>query len=389
MRRGLRLAAFALALAGAAKAQNAAHDYTRFTLPEGWVRNDEQRYGSWSPAGGGVTLSIFTRFGDDDAEDTLEDFIERSEQGETVIDGGEPEDISNDDFDVYRQERRVRDASGRNVRRLYLAADKDDRGTVIVIEGDEANFGRVEREARSIISSLTLMDASEPAPGMREPDERAGEGGLDGFYIADGERGFLNVATMGWAYGQRPEALYFDPLGGVYRGAPARFDIDIIHLCTAATAWRCGRYRIEGQTLVLRWSDGSEERRALSQDGETIRLNERAFRLALAGGVAPGGAFKMIDAFNTGDWSANDGEGEAVTYSIRFLEDGQFQLTGISGFRNPRILARITTAGRYKLDGRSLTLVYANGSSEVLGFARFPSGEGDHLLVGGRVFAAP
>ncbi|MFT3808834.1 MAG: hypothetical protein QM698_02860 [Micropepsaceae bacterium] len=389
MRCGLRLAAFALALAGAAQAKDTAYDYARFVLPEGWVRNDEQRYGSWSPAGGGVTLSIFTRFGEEDAEDTLEDFIERSGKDETVIDAGKAEDISNDDFDVYRQERRVRDAAGRTVRRLYLTADKDDRATLIVIEGDDANFGRVEREARGIISSLTLMDASEPAPQMAEPDELPGEGGLDGFYIASGARGFLDVGTMRWAYGERPEALYFDPLGGVYRGAPARFDIDVIHSCAAATAWRCGRYRIEGSVLVLRWSDGSEERRTLSQEDETIRLNDRAFRRATGGGAALSGAFVFSDAFNAGDWPLRDAEREPIDYSIRFLEDGQFQIKGLSGFRNPRFAARVTASGRFKLDGHSLTLVYASGASEVLGFARFPSGEGSRLLVGGKVFAAP
>lgn len=388
MRRGLRLAAFALALAGAAQAKDTAYDYTRFVLPEGWVRNDETRFGSFSPAGGGATLSILTRFGDDDAEDTLEDFIERSEAGETVVSEGEPEDISNDDFDVYRQERRTRTADGRTVRRLYLTADKEDRGTVIVIEGDEANFGRIEGEAREIISSLTLMDG-DAMPEMREPEELPGEGGLDGFYIAGGARGFLDVATMRWAYGERPEALYFDPLGGVYRGAPARFDIDVIHSCTTATAWRCGRYRIEGATLVLRWSDGSEERRTLSQEGEAIRLNERVFRPAPGGGASPTGAFKLADVFNTGDWPAKDGDGQDVDYSIRFLEDGQFQLQGVSGFRNPRARAGQTVTGRFKIDGHSVTLVYVSGASEVVGFARFQLNGQDAMLVGGRVFAAP
>lgn len=389
MRRGLRLAAWALALAGTAAAEPAAYDYARFELPAGWVRNDETRFASYSPPGGGVTLSIFTRFGDDDAEDTLEDFIERAEKGETVLDGGKAEDISNDDFDVYRQERRVRDADGRIVRRFYLAADKDDRATLVVIEGDEANYGGVEREARGIVSSLTLQDASEPAPEMREVEERAGEGGLDGFYVAAGKRGFLDVATMRWAYGERLEALYFDPLGAVYRGAPARFDIDVVHSCAAATAWRCGRYLIEGSTLVLRWADGTVERRALTREGDAIRLNDRLFSPASGGGASPAGAFAMVDLFNAGDWPAKDADREPIAYSIRFLDDGQFQLRGVDGFRSQRVSARTVAAGRFKIDGHSLTLVYASGASEVVGFARFPSGDGERFLIGGKAFVQP
>lgn len=386
MRRGLRLAAFALALAGTAAAEPAAYDYARFVLPEGWVRNDEQRYASFSPSGGGVTVSILTRFGDDDAESTLEDFVERSEQGETSLSRTEPEDISNDDFDVFRQETRSRDGGGRVIRRFYLAADKDDRGTVIAIEGDEANYGRVEAESRAIVSSLTLL-GDEP-PALHELEDKPGEGGLDGFYISGGARGFLDVSTMRWAYGERPEALYFDPLGGVYRGAPARFDIDVFNSCVAETAWRCGRYRIEGQSLALRWADGTTERWPFAQDGETIRMGDRVFRPAIGGG-APNGAFAMRDAFNTGDWPKTDADENAISYSIRFLDDGQFQLQGVSAFRNARVGAGRSSSGRFKIDGRSLTLVYASGASEVVGFARFPSEDGEAFLIGGRVFAKP
>lgn len=387
MRRGLRLAAFALALAGAAAAEPAAYDYTRFTLPDGWARNDEQRYSSYAPAGGGVTLSIFTRFGDDDAEDTLKAFVRRSEEGETSLSRSRPEDISGDVFDVYRQETRSRDAEGRVIRRFYIAADKSGRGTVIVIAGDEANYGRLEAEARGIISSLRLVD-DEP-PVFRDPEDLPGEGGLDGFYLAGGARGFLDVGTMRWAYGERPEALFFDPLGGVYRGAPARFDLDVAHACTEATAWRCGRYRIEGQAILLRWADGSSERRAFAREGEAIRLGERVFRPASGGGASPSGVFVLADLFNTGDWPARDGDRKPVTYAIRFLEDGRFQLQGVSGFRNPRVGAAISTAGRFKIDGHSLTLVYTSGASEVVGFARFPSGGGERFLIGGKVFVQP
>lgn len=387
MRRGLRLAAFALALAGTAAAEPAAYDYTRFVLPDGWVRNDEQRYASYSPAGSGVTVSIFTRFGDDDAEETLEDFVARAEKGETSLSRSEPEDISNDDFDVYRQETRSRDADGRVVRRFYLAADKDDRGTVVAIEGDEANYGRVETEARAIVSSLTLVDDAEPA--LLDLEDQPGEGGLDGFYLADRSRGFFDVSVMRWAQGARPEALYFDPLGGVYRGAPARFDIDVFNSCTGATAWRCGRYRIEGGVLALRWADGTSERRSFAREGDTLRIGDLAFHAAPGGGVSPNGAFALIDAFNTGDWPAKDGDGAEIAYAIRFLDDGQFQLQGVSAFRNPRVGAGRSAAGRFKIDGHSLTLVYTSGASEVVGFARFPSENGERLLIGGRVFGKP
>jgi len=387
MRCGLRLAALALALGGAAHAQNAAFDYTRFVLPEGWVRNDEQRYASFSPAGGGVTVSILTRYGDDDAEDTLEDFVARTEKGEESLSRSEPEDISNDDFDVYRQETRSRDGDGRVIRRFYLAADKNDRPTVIAIEGDEANYGRIEKEARGIVQSLTLVDDAPQA--VEDPPDRAGEGGLDGFYIAGGKRGFLDVATMRWAYGERPEALYFDPLGQVYRGAPARFDIDVFNSCAPPTAWRCGRYRIEGDTIALRWADGTTERRSFTQDGEMLRIGDRDFRPAPGGGGSPAGGFALVDAFNTGDWPQKDGDGEAISYSIRFLDDGQFQLQGVSAFRSPRVDAKTWVSGRFKIDRHSVTLVYASGASEVLGFARFPASDGERLLIGGKVFAAP
>jgi hypothetical protein len=385
MRCGLWLAA--LAFTGAASAGPVAYDYTRFELPDGWVRNDEQRYASFSPAGGGVTVSIFTRFGDDDAEGTLEDFVERSETGEESLSRSEAEDISNDDFDVYRQETRARDKEGRIIRRFYLAADKDDRGTVIAIEGDEANYVRVEKEARAIVTSLTLVD-DEPAT-VRDLEEKAGEGGLDGFYVSGGARGFFDVATMGWAYGERPEALTFDPLGGVYRGPPARFDIDIYNSCTGETAWRCGRYRIEGSVLALRWADGTIERLPFAQDGDAIRLGDRVYRPAPGGGASPSGAFAFTDAFNTGDWPQKDEDGNAIAYSIRFLDDGQFQLQGVSAFRTPRVAAGQAATGRFKIDGHSVTLVYTNGASEVLGFARFPAEGGERLLIGGKVFAAP
>ncbi len=388
MRRGLWLAA--LALCGSALAGPAAYDYTRFVLPDDWVRNDEQRYASYSPPGGGVTLSILTRFGDDDAEDTLEDFIARAEKGETVIDAGKAEDVSNDGFDVYRQERRVRDADGRTVRRFYLAADKDDRATVIVIEGDEANYGRAETAARGVVSSLALMDkgAGEKA-APSELEEMAGEGGLDGFYVADPKRGFLNVNTMRWAYGVRPAALYFDPLGDVYRGAPARFDIDVFNACNADTAWRCGRYRIEGGEIVFRWADGSTERRPLQRDGEALRIGGLTFDPAPGGGAVPVGGFPWSDEFNTGDWPARDGDRKDVAYSIRFLEDGRFELRGVSGFRNPKVGAGILTGGRFRIDGHSVTLVYTSGASEVVGFARFPGDSGERLLIGGKVFGKP
>ena len=382
----LRLAAFALALAGAAAAEPAAYDYTRFVLPEGWVRNDEQRYGSYSPPGGGVTLSILTRFGRDDADDTLKAFVRRSERDEESLDRSRPERLSTDGFRVFRQETRSRAADGRLMRRYYLAADKARRATVVVIEGDEANYGRVEAEARGIVSSLRLVDDEQPA--LSAPEDLAGEGGLDGLYVAGGARGFLDVGTMRWAYGERLEALYFDPLGGVYRGPPARFDVDVFQTCVAATAWRCGRYRIEGQVMLLRWADGSVERRSFAAEGDALRLGDKLFRPAGGGGTASG-AYAMADLFNTGDWPVEDGDRKIVPYAIRFLDDGRFQLTGVSGFRNPRVGAAVTAAGRFKIDGNALTLVYTSGSSEVVGFARFPGTGGELLLIGGKVFMQP
>lgn len=388
MLRGVLLAAFALA--GAAAAQPAAYDYARFALPDDWIRNDEQRFASYSPQGGGVAVSILTRFGDDDAEDTLEDFVERTEKGETSLDRSEPEDISNDDFDVYRQTTRSRAKDGRTLRRFYLAADKDDRATVVVIEGDEANYGRLETAARSIVSSLTLMDKGEGevAP-LVDLEERPGEGGLDGFFVATPERGYLDVGAMRWAWGERPEALYFDPLGGVYRGAPGRFDIDLAHTCVQATAWRCGRYRIEGGALVMRWADGTTERRSYMAEGEDLRIGGQLFQPAEGDGETPSGAFVYADLFNTGDWPPTDGDRKSVSYTIRFLEDGRFQLQGISGFRSQRAGANQSAAGRFKIAGHTLTLVYANGASEVVGFAQFPGDGARRLLIGGKVFAAP
>lgn len=373
-----------LLLIGAAAAQPVAYDYARFDLPDGWVRDEETRYASFSSPDGAATIAILTRLGDDDADDLLESFVSQVEVGETSIERSEPEDLSNDDFAVVRQMTLSRDAGGRMIQRLYTAADPDETGVVIVAAAERSVFAGLEPDIRATLASMKLVSPKQAAPAPQFPEARPGDGGLDGLYTGSGERSFLDFAGgVAWHRSNRLALYYFDPLGEVYRGAPARFDIALFGTCGAADAWRCGRYRLEGDVIALRWADGTMENRPFARDGDRIRIGGMALDPPGALVAVPSGAFAYVDSFNTGYWLAD----AQSTPTIRFLDDGHFELGGVSGFASARVGEGIAATGRVKMAGRTLTLVYATGASEVIGIASFSAFGRDVLLLGGRIFA--
>jgi hypothetical protein len=360
-------------------AQPAHYAYIQFDLPDGWIRLDETQYGAFASPDGALTVSLVARLGDDDAEDTLEAFVARAETDETV-ERGEPQQLSDDPIDVWRQETTATAKDGRLFRRLYTSAAPGDVATVIVVSGEPVAWAAHGEAARALLASLRLTAPNAAERVSSALEEQPGEGGLDGVYVAKGKRDALAAGKLAWGTEDRIALLYFDPLGDVYRGPASLFDVAAFDRCDGDAAWRCGRYRIEGNEIALRWRDGTTERRAFARSESGLTIGAGAYRAAdLTGVPGPSGAFVLKDVFN-------QAYPQAV---VRFLEDGKFVLEGVDSLRRPAFGEGRTAAGKFRLASRTMTLVYANGASEVVGFARLPSDEGSEILLGGMLFAAP
>ena len=385
LRRVLSAALAAVALIGAAAAEPVSYGYLSFEPPPGWRRNDEAAYASFSPADEpGVTLAIFLDLGDDGAEDALEAFVARAE----AASGGAreaAEEVEGGAYKIWRQDAEGLDELGAAYRRHYVALSPDGRDTAIVFGGDRAAFARWRAEAAEAIRSIAVTDGEAASPWTAAPDALPGEGGLDGLYVARQSRPFISAEDGGWSRAERLDFMAFDELGGVYRGAPQRLGAALFEGC--APAWRCGRYRVLNDEIVLRWADGTAERLGFrrTEDG-TIRLGATAMARVKLSAAPPVGAFVYRNRTNRSDWPSRDADGEPLALVANFGEDGRFTLSGFTGFGAPRFGRDVETAGRYRTTRGEMTLVSAGSSSDVVTFAPLP-GDGGEIVIGGRVFA--
>jgi len=382
-----RSALFACAaalLAGAASAAVVAYDYVTLEVPDGWSRLDERAMAVFASPDGALTVTVLTRLGDDDPDDALESFVEAAEAGDRAAARGEAEEVHEEPFELWRQETATRLSDGRIVRRLYESADAAGTATIVAVSGEQAAWDRDGADARAMLASLFVAAPDAAPPPALAVDALPGDGGIEGLYMATGRRSFLAAATRAWTEGERTEVLLFDPLGEVYRGAPRRLDATAFEACAGAQAWRCGRYRIEGAEINLRWADGTTERRTFAEDGVELRLGGRSYRRAPARGANPEGLYEARDDFNAGLAGA-----AGAKASVRFQDDGRILIEGFESFRAAHaggFASGASAGGRFKVDGRSMSLVYVRGASEVLGFAEFPDSDGALILLGGMVF---
>ena len=372
--------AAATLLAGAASATVVAYDTVTLDVPDCWTRLDERGMASFASADGGLTLTVLTRRGDDDPDDVLDAFVEAAEAGETAGERSEPEEVREDPFELWRQETATATADGRAYRRIYVAAAAGGSATVAVLSGEQAAWALNGTEGRRILDSLFVAPPDVAPPSAPPVEPLPGDGGLEGVHAASTRRSYLAWPALAWTEAERLDLLLFDPLGEVYRGAPPRFDASAFERCGGPDAWRCGRYRIEGGEIALRWGDGTSERRAFAREADGLRIGGRLYASAPPRAPAPEGRYEARDLFNAGLGSAG---------ALRFLEDGQIALEGFRTFKDAAesgFRSGLSAGGRFKLAGAEITVVYASGGSEVLGFARLPGEDGERLLIGGMVF---
>ncbi|HEX4985072.1 MAG TPA: hypothetical protein VFV71_03260 [Burkholderiales bacterium] len=140
------------------------------------------------------------------------------------------------------------------------------------------------------------------------------------------------LETQPWIFlpGNRA-ARVFPYGGGDSFDAPAR--------CLPDT---CGSYRIEGGTLSVRWDNGRTDRWAFAATGEGITLDGTLFRPARP----------MTEAALAGEWTGSGDSGNALANVYRFERGGNF--TFGSG--------RQGVSGRYRLQGLTLVLAFADGT---------------------------
>jgi hypothetical protein len=371
-------------LAGLAAAQQISHGSVSFQLPEGWVRLEDTRAATFSPADDpSVTLSIFPDLGDDGAQDALERFVETAEQDETSIARDDVEELADRPFDIVMQRTRVRLSGGGELTRLYAAADPKGADAVIALSGPEAGVARFESHLKALLESLGESETSQAVPAR----ELAGDGGLDGVYMSFGQRLSVSAGTGRWTDMRRAEVLSFEPLGQVHRGGAERAGVALFDGCERLPAWRCGRYRVEGDHISLRWNDGTSERRSLQILESSLLIGGLSYDEAPvpdAGQIT--GVHVFADLFNAGDWPVPAEASDGDAPSIRFIEGGKFSLSGFTRVIKPRFGKDISSAGRYRIAGGEITLVYRSGAIEVLSVAGFDDNGQRGLMIGGRAF---
>ena len=378
------LACVAWVFAGLASAQPVASGALTFDVPADWIRREDTRATSFSPADDPlIVLSVFTGLGDDGAEDVLERFVESAEKGETPVSRGDVEEISDDPFDIYIQRSVSRAADGVTMSRLYVGADPGGADTVIVLSGPATAAPQFEPVMKAILASLSASTSGRAAPASELP----GDGGLDGAYLAFAERNFINAMTGRWTSTRLVEGFVFDPLGEVYRGGPERAGVALFEACDSLPAWRCGRYRVEGDHISLRWNDGTTERRTVENLESSLLIGGVRYAVVETPDAAEViGAYEFSDLFNAGDWLAQSADGSAEPVTIRFLEGGKFSLSGFTKFGNPQFGNTISASGRFRIAGREITLVYRSGAVEVLSLSAFDDNGQRGLMIGGRAF---
>lgn len=105
----------------------------------------------------------------------------------------------------------------------------------------------------------------------------------------------------------------------------------------------CGSYQLDGGTLSVRWDNGQADRWTFAVAGNEITLDGTTFRPARP----------MTEATLAGEWAGAGDTGNPFLNGYRFERGGVF--TFGSGEKNP-------ATGRYRLQGLTLTLTFADGT---------------------------
>ncbi|BCW89481.1 hypothetical protein sos41_26460 [Alphaproteobacteria bacterium SO-S41] len=377
-------AVFALAVpALAAPAAERNHAYAGeagIEIAAGW---SQDALGVFTSPDGRLTVIVQPQLHDDDADDVLDDVVEKLEEGETVVSREDSEQVRDDEppkTELWTRQTIVTAPDGRTLRRLYAAFyDGHQDGTALAVaSGDDAAWTANGSAAREMLESLRVVKNGSGIIYVHDvPDALPADGGLDGFYVSP-EQG--DAIENRWQHGERTLQLYFSPLGEVVRGPMERFDIDGDATCGSFNAWTMGRYRIEGGEIVMRWCDNTIERLTFAQTGAGLQIGRRFYAAAdLSGTIPPKGAYRLRL-----DLSAPYIPRGGAVPVLRFLDDGKLVLEGIE--RLGSFKAGATSTARFRLKGRNLTIVYDRGSSEVVGIAQLPGHDGDVIAIRGLIF---
>jgi hypothetical protein len=190
---------------------------------------------------------------------------------------------------------------------------------------------------------VTQPAAADPRPRQHfmaiPPSGPDGGAPLGLFYRLQAGSGSSTMETRTRTFLPGNRIIRFDPAGGGNA-------IDLAR-CSPDT---CGAYRIEGAWLTVRWDNGETQRLSFSSSGRSFTLDGQTFQPAR--GLEPGEV--------VGSW-ANPG---GVSAGIEFKADHTFEWR--AGSRET------TLRGRYEVQGLSLVLHFADGTSRE--YALFAAG---------------
>lgn len=260
--------------------------------------------------------------------------------GETVLDQAGPERRVANGLEALTATQRVVQPRGGQVVRVIYAIAAGDRVAVAAVTANQDQLVTSHAAViRAIFEGLRFPPAEPPAPpaAMRAPIPSAG---FDGplprgmFYRLQSGPGATQLETRVLIFLSGQRVMRVHPFG----------DGDTIDVerCNPDT---CGRYRVEGEWLSVRWDNGAGDRRHLARTGAGFTLDGDAYQPARA--VAASEA--------VGDWVAPGDAGNPSATALRLRADATFEWGAGS--------AATTLRGRYELRGRSLVLQFADGTS--------------------------
>ena len=139
--------------------------------------------------------------------------------------------------------------------------------------------------------------------------------------------GRLEVRTLLFLAGVRIARTF--PFGGAFD--PSRCNPDM-----------CGSYRHDGEQIAIRWDDGAEDRWRYARTAEGFELDGDSFKPARP----------LTEAALAGTWAGAGNVGNPAENVYTFAPGGTFTLGAGPG----------GVGGRYRLDGLTLSLAFADGS---------------------------
>lgn len=383
------------ALAGAPRS----FGYAMLTVPDGWTAQEQDGALALYPtvSQDALILVMVNMGAVSDLNAFLTQVMTTTQSGETVVEQAGVQPLQMQQVQALVGGATTRGADGGQISRLYAVANPGGAGTLVLYGADnaqafEAKIGAFQSVLESLTFSNLAVAAPSPAPGPAPAPTtsvQSGDGGLSGLWAGTEQRMWFNPATSQMQFSWIDHYFYFSPDGLFLKGAPLDWsNPDWRSECAKREAYACGRYSHAGEKLILRGNDGETDERFFQREG--ANFNGGGYLLfpmkATPAGYVLDGKYSATTTFPIGYMGSQIGLASVGTEYV-FSRDGRFTTASGGGgvvVGGPGGSSSFTqAAGRYRVNGTSITLAFDSGTTETVSFFLWTD-DAAYIDVGGR-----